>query len=75
MKRGKLKKLVRKSYREHGDALEADKVIAQARNIGRIIVTPGSSTHRIQEVSLRENVLCVIDKPFHLTEGAMRLKK
>jgi hypothetical protein len=75
VKRKKLKELVKKINRDHGDALVADKVIAQARNIGRVIVVPGTAAHRIQEISLRENVLCVIDKPFRLTEGAMRLKK
>ncbi len=75
MKRKKLKEQAKRIYRDHGDALEAQKVIAQARDISRIVVSPGTSSHKIQEFSLKENVLCVIDKPFHLTEGAMRLKK
>ncbi|HOE18928.1 MAG TPA: hypothetical protein PLU95_10475 [Syntrophales bacterium] len=74
MEREKLKRLAKNVSRGHGDAIAADKVIAQARDIGKVFVVHGTSAHRIQEVSLRENVLCVIDKPFHLTEGCMRLK-
>jgi len=74
MEREKLKKLAKNVKRDHGDAIAAEKVIAQARDIGKVLVVHGSSAHRIQEISLRENVLCVIDKPFHLAEGGMRLK-
>lgn len=74
MERERLRKLAKRVIRDHGDALAAEKVIAQARDIGRVIVVHGTSTHKIQEVSLRENVLCVIDKPFHLVGDGMRLK-
>lgn len=74
MERKELKRLARKISRDHGDALAGDKIIAQARDIGKVMVVPGSSTHRIQEVALRENVLCVIDRPFKLKEPEMKLK-
>ncbi len=74
LERRQLKKLAKNINRNHGDALQGEKVIAQARDIGRCIVVPGTSNHRIQEVSLRENVLCVIDRAFILKEKEMRIK-
>jgi hypothetical protein len=69
----KLKNLAKRIFREHGDALEAEKIIAQARFIGRTYVIPGSSRHQIQQLPLKGNVLCVIDKPFRVTEKGMHL--
>lgn len=74
MERRKLKDLASNIHRDQGDALAAEQVIAQARYIGKPIVVPGTSAHRIQQVSLRGNVLCVIDKPFRLKGEEMRLK-
>ncbi len=70
----KLKGLAKKFHRDHGDALAGEQIIAQARRIGKTLVIPGSSAHRIQQAILRGNVLCVIDKPFYLKESAMCLK-
>ena len=74
MARQKLRNLVSNAHRNRGDAIEGERVIAQARQIGKPLIVPGTSKHRIQEVVLRSNVLCVIDKSFQLKDGAMRLK-
>lgn len=75
MGRQELKKLAVNIHRNRGDALAGEQIIAQARRIGRPIVVPGTSAHRIQQAVLRINVLCVIDRPFRLTEEAMRLRE
>ena len=75
MGRRELKSLVASEHRNQGDALLAEQVIAQARDIGRTLVVPGTSTHKMQEVVLKRNVLCVIDRPFQLREGALQLKE
>ena len=75
MPRQDLRDLAVRTFRTRGDALAGEQIIAQARQIGRPLVVPGTSTHRIQEVVLKLNVLCVIDKPFRLKDGAMRLKE
>lgn len=69
----KLKSLAKRIFRDHGDALQAEKIIAQARYIGKACVVPGSSRHQIQQLDLRGNALCIIDKPFRLTEKGMHL--
>lgn len=75
MGRQELRTLAVNVHRGRGDALAGEQIIAQARQIGKAIVVPGTSTHRIQEVVLRSNVLCVIDRPFRLVEGPMKLKE
>jgi hypothetical protein len=65
-------------HREKGHALAGEMVIAQARQIGRVIVLPGTSTHKIQEIVLRSNVLCLLDRPFRLIDekrGGLRLRE
>lgn len=74
MARQELKDLAVNIYRNRGDALQAERVIAQARNIGKPLVVPGTSSHRIQEVVLKVNAMCVIDRPFRLIESPMRIK-
>ena len=75
MGRKDLKSLASKTYRQQGDALAGEQIIAQARNVGRVLVVPGTSTHKMQEVVLKVNVLCVIDRPFCLRDGGMTLTK
>jgi hypothetical protein len=70
-----LKSLVGNTYRNHGDALVGEQVVAQARDVGKVRVVPGTSTHKMQELILRRNVLCVIDRPFQLAGGPMRIKE
>lgn len=73
MRRQGLRQLVSRIYREPGDALQGERVIAQARDISRSHVVPGTSRHRIQEAILRGNVLCVIDREFRVKEKQMRM--
>jgi hypothetical protein len=68
MAREDLKRLAVSVHRNHGDALEGERVIGVARQISRTQVVQGTSTHRIQEVVLRSNVLCVLDRPFELVQ-------
>lgn len=75
MSRQELKGLVVNTYRNHGDALVGERIVAQARDMGKPYVVPGTSTHKMQEVILRRNALCVIDKPFQLVGGMMLLKE
>jgi hypothetical protein len=75
MERTKLNSLAKTVHRLDGDALEGERVIAQARKIGKTLVVPGTSTHKMQETTLRSNVLCVIDRPFRLREEPFRLRR
>jgi hypothetical protein len=73
MTRRELEKTARHVYRAAGDAVAGEQVIAQARQVGRAYVVPGTSSHRISQLVLRSNVICVLDQPFRLTERALRL--
>jgi hypothetical protein len=75
MSRKELKGLVGNTYRNHGDALVGERVVAQARDVTKPYPVPGTSTHKIQELILKRNVLCVIDRPFQLVGGAMQIKE
>ena len=75
MNRQDLTSIAKAIHRCEGDALQGEKVIAQARNISRVRVAAGTSTHKIQEVVLKANALCVIDKAFRLRDAPMRLKE
>jgi hypothetical protein len=75
MQRKDLKDLATNIYYCQGDAICAEQIIAQARTIGRPKVVAGSSKHQLQEISLRKNALCIIDKAFRLREGEMRIKE
>jgi hypothetical protein len=75
MSREDLKGLVVNIYRNHGDALAGERIIAQARDVGKAYVVPGTSTHKMQELILKRNALCVIDRPFQLVGRAMQIKE
>lgn len=75
MSRKELKDIVVARHTEAGHAVAGELIIAQARDIGKIRVVPGTHTHKIQETILRSNVLCVIDRPFKLKDGGMKLKE
>jgi hypothetical protein len=75
MSRKDLKGLVVNIYRNHGDALARERIIAQARDVGKAYVVPGASTPKMQELILKRNALCVIDRPFQLVGGAMQIKE
>ncbi|HJT35115.1 MAG TPA: hypothetical protein VJ783_24015 [Pirellulales bacterium] len=65
--------MARTVHRNDGDAIAGERVIAQGRKIGKMIVVAGTSTHKMQEVVLRSNVLCVLDRPFRLSEEPFQL--
>jgi hypothetical protein len=46
-----------------GDALKADRIAVQAREVDRILVVEGSGKHRIQSTTLRGSAFCVIELP------------
>jgi hypothetical protein len=75
MGRRELNDLARVTYRNAGEAIAGEQVIGQARIIGKAIVVPGTSTHRMQQIVLKSNVLCVIDRAFRLVDQPMRLKE
>lgn len=70
MSREALELLAQQIYREEGDAIAGERVVAQGRKIGRIRIVSGTSTHKMQEVTLRSNVLCVLDRPHRLVRPA-----
>lgn len=49
-------------YTEIGDTLIADKVIVEARKISNITVIAKTGNHKSQQMILRDNVKCVINK-------------
>jgi hypothetical protein len=69
-----LRRLCQQIHQDPGHALTGDRVIAHAREIDDIRVVPGTGAHRIQEVILRRNVLCVLDRAFRVVDGRFRLK-
>ena len=50
-------------YRQIGDALVADKVVAKARHVGKLSVVQGSGTDKVRQLALRVSVYCVIARP------------
>lgn len=72
MRQRKIKKLASNIRRSEGDAIAGERVITQARSIGKIIIVYGSSKHRAKQMTLRGNVFCVIDRAFRTREIKMR---
>lgn len=66
MTRKELKELVGQTYRQEGDAIAGERIIAQARKLVRQGVVAGTSSHKMQQVILKTNALCVIDKSFRI---------
>jgi len=52
-----------KTHYELGDALSADRIAVEARDIDRIRIIEGSSRHRIQSTTLRDSAFCIIELP------------
>jgi hypothetical protein len=48
---------------ENGDALKAERIAVQARDIDKVYIEQGSSSHRIQSTKLRGSAYCVIELP------------
>jgi len=59
---------LRLTYREKGDALEGERIACQARKIINKPPRHGSSSHKIQSMTLESNAYCVIEKSFRLTK-------
>lgn len=74
MNREELKSIVVATHREDGHAIAGERIIAQARKIGKTCVVTGTSTHRLQECVLKKNALCVIDRPFRLSQSPFQLR-
>jgi hypothetical protein len=51
------------THYEQGEALLAERIAVQAREIDRAVVKKGSSSHRIQSTKLRGSAFCVIELP------------
>ena len=75
MKRDELERLAVRKYRDPGDALAGERVIAQARKIRTVKSVPGTSAHRMQETILSTNVLCVLDREFRPKRLGPKLQK
>lgn len=64
-------------HEKAGHALAGEQIIVQARHIGIPTVLPGTSTHKVHEIILRVNALCLLDRSFKLKEqrSPMRLRE
>jgi len=51
------------THYNQGDSLKAERIVVQAREIGKIVVKEGSSRHRIQGTTLRGSAYCLIELP------------
>jgi len=51
------------TYYGPGDALKADRIAVQARNIDTPYIVKGSGKHRTQSTKLRDSAFCVIELP------------
>jgi len=56
------------TYKNQGDALLADRIAVQARDIGPLTVTKGSHSHKIQSTKLRGSAFCVIEQPLRVVQ-------
>jgi len=65
MSQKELKKAASSTLYGVGGCIRGEKVTAQARKVSRIEVTPGTSTHNIQQLKLEGSVICVIDRPMN----------
>lgn len=74
MNRNELKQIASNIHSSKGDAIQGERIIAQAREIGRIRVVPGTSTHQMQQAVLKCNALCVIDREFRVKDKKLKLK-
>ncbi len=50
-------------YEKHGDALRADRIAVEAREIDKPRYGEGSHRHKIQFTKLRGSAYCVIELP------------
>jgi len=52
-----------KVHYELGDALKAERIAVQARDIDKVRVGKGTHDHKIQSTTLRDSAFCVIEVP------------
>lgn len=50
------------TYTNKGDTIKGDRVIAEARKIHTARIINKSGRHKAQQIILKDNVKCVIDK-------------
>ena len=65
MRQKELKRTAGNVYSKLGDAIQGEKVTAQARKVYRSSVTAGTSTHQIHQLRLEGSVFCIIDRPLN----------
>jgi hypothetical protein len=65
MSQQELKGTASQTLYQKGSCIRGEKVTAQARRVGRVEVTAGTSTHKIQQLKLEGSVVCVIDRPMN----------
>lgn len=74
MNRDSLRKVAKNIHYSSGTAIYGERIIAQARKVGKIILLSGSSKHRIQQTTLKKDAFCMIDKEFIVKDRQLRLK-
>jgi hypothetical protein len=57
------------TYKNQGDALLAERIAVQARNIDQPFVKKGSHSHKIQSTKLRGSAYCVIGFPLRAVQN------
>jgi ERCC4-type nuclease len=50
------------TYTEIGDTIIGDKIIVEARKISDITIIVKSGRHKAQQIILKDNAKCIIDK-------------
>ena len=55
-----------------GDALQAERIAVQARDIDRGMVKKGSHSHKVQSTKLRGSAYCVIELPLRTSVKALK---
>ncbi|WP_413861786.1 hypothetical protein [Methanobrevibacter sp. UBA417] len=50
------------TYTKAGDTIKGDKIIAEARQIGKIVIINKSGRHKAQRISLKDNAKCIIER-------------
>ena len=52
-----------------GEALKAERIAVEARDIAPIMVKRGSHPHKIQSTKLRGSAYCVIEQPLRAVQN------
>jgi hypothetical protein len=65
MKQKELKQTAGRVYSQPGDAIQGEKVTAQARKIHKAVICTGTGSHQIHQTKLEGTVFCIIDRPLN----------